>query len=62
MDLLIAILFALGFHYNPDQITTLQSSPTNDDYQVEFATYIRDNNLYHYSADGGIVIEDGVNP
>lgn len=59
MDLLVAVMIALGFHYSPEQITSL-SGTSNE--ELKKATLIIENHLYRYDADGGIVIEDGVNP
>lgn len=60
MTLLIAILLKLGFYYTPEQVTLLSS--TGQDENVIYAQHIIDDGLYHYDADGGVVLEDGVDP
>jgi len=61
MDLLYAILVALGCNYSQ---ASLNTAPTNEsEYEmVQYATYIRDNNLYHITSEEGVVIDVSVNP
>jgi hypothetical protein len=59
MSLLIAILLALGFHYTPEQIQTGAGAP---DANVIHAQQIIDEGLYYYGEDGGIILEDDVDP
>ena len=60
MELLIAILLKLGFYYTPDQLQVLQTTGTDE--QVVYAQHIIDDHLYYYDEDGGVVIEDDVDP
>ena len=60
MELLIAILFALGFNYDPATVATLSGS--TQDINVVRAQHIIDAQLYHYDEDGGVVLEDDVDP
>jgi hypothetical protein len=61
MDLLISILFALGLNYSPADLSQGLSSGMPDE-NLEYAKYIRDNNLYHITAEDGVVIDTDVNP
>jgi len=57
MQLLILILYAMGFYYTPEQIIL---TPTGTDPQITRAQHIIDDQLYYVQEDGGIVIEDDV--
>jgi hypothetical protein len=59
MALLIAILLKLGFYYTPEQAETGSNSQNEE---VIYAHHIIDEGLYHYDEDGGVVIEDDVDP
>jgi len=59
MELLILILLKLGFLYTPRQL----SDPSADsDPKVIYAHHIIDASLYRYDEDGGVIIEDDVDP
>ena len=61
MDLLYAILVALGCNYSPATLNT--TTPSEPEYvMVQYAKYIRDNNLYHITSEEGVVIDVSVNP
>lgn len=59
MELLIAILFKLGLFYTPDEVEFLRQ---NGDPEVTYAQQIIDDGRYYYDAEGGVVIEDDVDP
>ena len=61
MELLIAILLKLGFYYTPEQIQNQQINNTQTE-EIIYARHIADEHLYHYDQEGGIVIEDDVDP
>ncbi|MEO8085746.1 MAG: hypothetical protein ABI763_02940 [Bacteroidota bacterium] len=61
MNLLISILLAMGFHYTPAQIPPGQT-PLNPADPIAYATFIRDNGLFHITAEEGVVIDVDVNP
>ena len=61
MELLLAILLKLGFFYTPEQIDR-EISTAQMDVNVQHAEYIIDKGLYSYDEDGGVVIEDDVDP
>ena len=61
MELLIAILLKLGFYYTPAQVLIQQNSGTQST-EIIHAQHIIDAQLYHYDDDGGVVIEDDVDP
>lgn len=58
MDLLIAILFALGVNVTPD--TFNQNFVAQHQHEVENAMYIINNHKWHpdATAPGGVVIDD----
>ncbi|MEO8086875.1 MAG: hypothetical protein ABI763_08655 [Bacteroidota bacterium] len=59
MQLLIIILMKMGFYYSPGQVSApdvLQAE------KVAHAQSIIDRRQYHFEADGGVVIEDDVDP
>ncbi|CAN5624291.1 hypothetical protein BH11BAC1_BH11BAC1_11110 [soil metagenome] len=59
MELLIIILMKMGFYYTPDLLNTPVASQSQE---VKNAKYIIDEGLYHFEEDGGVVIEDDVDP
>jgi hypothetical protein len=61
MELLILILLKLGVYYSPDHLAHEQNTGTEST-EVIYAQHIIDDNLYHYDEDGGVVIEDDVDP
>ena len=61
MELLIAILLKLGFFYTPETLCTKQNNGTQSA-EVILAQHILDEHLYYFEDDGGIVIEDDVDP
>ena len=61
MELLIAILLKLGFFYTPEQVNTIRTTGVPNE-EIIYAEHIIDDHLYHYDEDGGVVIEDDVDP
>lgn len=59
MELLIAILFWLHVYASPE---TIDKPEFRDANQAQFvrAQEIIDNVWYHYDADGGVVVDNGV--
>ncbi len=62
MELLIAILFALGFNSTAQDVANFKPLDPQEQTQLDKANVIIDKHQYHYDAEGGIVIEDGVDP
>ena len=61
MELLIAILLKLGVYYSPEQVLAQQNS-SNPDQKILYARHIIENRLYRLDEDGGVIIEDDVDP
>jgi hypothetical protein len=61
MQLLIAILLCLGINILPEAPGS-PGTPDTANVNVQRAQHIIDNDLYYYTDDGGIVIEDNVDP
>jgi hypothetical protein len=61
MELLIAILLQLGFYYTPEQVNSIQTTGAPNE-EIINAQHIIQDHLYHYDEDGGVVIEDDVDP
>lgn len=61
MELLLAILLKLGFYYTPDQVTAIRVSGAPNE-EIFYAQHVVDEHLYHYDEEGGVVIEDDVDP
>ena len=59
MDLLIAILLLLQVYATPDTINIPEFRDANRE-KIDDAQRIVDNRWYHYSSDGGVVIDHGV--
>ena len=59
MELLILILMKLGFSYTPAQFNVPSTAQQEE---VIYAQHIINEGLYHYDEDGGVVIEDDVDP
>lgn len=60
MELIVAILIALGALTSPDLYTDAYRAENYE--SVERAQYIINNSLYQESADGGVIIDEGENP
>jgi len=60
MELLIAILMALGALTSPDKYNEIYAQEHT--VEVERAKVIIENSQYHYDQWGGVIIDDEVNP
>ena len=60
METIILILIALGYLSSPQQYT--QSYIITHETQIDRATEIYNNHLYEEAQNGGVIVDDDVNP
>lgn len=59
MEIIIAILIALGALTSPDLYNDQYLEENTE--SIERAQYIIDNSFYERTADGGVIIDEGIN-